>query len=291
MRKPLPPLNWLRSFEAAARHLSFTGAAVELNITQSAVSQQVKCLEHYLGQPMFLRKPRRLELTDGGRNFLRSVEDAFQSLRHGTAAFLGRNDEVALEVKANTAFSVLWLMPRIGDFLQRHPWVELDLSATFWPSEFATSHASVLIRYGRDDFEGAAGTPLAAQSMYPICAPQLLESLREPADLDGQVLLRINGIDDWDYWARGAGLPAPHGRGQHHLMTYVLTSSMAAQGLGVALGHDVVSGGQIASGELVAPFDIRVPMRDNYYLVTPRPKALNEAARVFCDWLLGEFGG
>lgn len=285
MRKGLPPLNWLRSFEAAARHLSFTGAAAELHITQSAVSQQVKGLEHYLGQAVFLRKARGLALTDAGRDFLPTVTEAFKLLRTGTEAFHGRDPGTVLEVKANTSFANLWLVPRLGEFLAQHPWVHLDLTSAFWATEFSTSSAGVLVRYGRGDWDGGAGTQLGTQMVFPVCSPELATQLREPADLQEQTLLSVRGTDDWDYWAAAHQLPSPQGRVEHFLMSFVFSIDMARRGLGVALGHEVICGELIERGELVAPFELRTPSRDNYYLITPRPKQMNEAARTFAEWL------
>ncbi len=287
----LPPLNWLRSFEAAARRLSFTAAAEELNVTQSAVSQQIKLLEHHLGQALFLRRPRSLRLSDAGRNYLPSVASAFKILTDGTEMFLTPQRETTLEVKANSAFTVFWLLPRIGDFLAAEPWIRLNLSTTLWTADFAGSSASVEIRYGRGTWDGEPGERLLADRTYPVCAPEAAARLRDPRDLAGETLIHVTHLaDGWDHWAEAQGLAALKRRGGHYVNTFVASLDMAGRGLGVALGHDTLCAGLIARGTLAVPFDMAVPAQDNYYIFVPDRGAMNEAARAFRDWVLGQFG-
>ena len=287
----LPPLNWLRSFEAAARRLSFTAAAEELNITQSAVSQQVKLLEHHLGQALFLRRPRSLRLTDAGRNYLPSVASAFKILTDGTEMFLTPQRETTLEVKANSAFTVFWLLPRIGDFLAAEPWVRLNLSTALWTADFAGSQASVEIRYGRGEWDGEPGERLLADRTYPVCAPEVAARLVRPRDLVEETLVHVTHLaDSWDHWAEAQGLAALGRQAGHYVNTFVASLDMAKRGLGVALGHDTLSAGLIEQGDLAVPFDLGVPAQDNYYLVVPDRGEMNEAARSFRDWVLGQFG-
>ena len=287
--RPLPPLNWLRSFEAAARHLSFTAAAEELHITQSAVSQQVKLLEQFLGEPLFLRRPRSLQLTDAARHYLPSVTTAFTLIADGTKAFFGPQQETALEIKSNTAFSVFWLMPRIGDFLAAYPWVRVNLSTALWTTDFAGSSASVEIRYGRGEWEGDTGERLTEERLYPVCAPALAERIETPEDLADEMPIHVSQLSDsWDYWADSLGLAGLRGRDGHYLNTFVLSLEMARRGLGVALGHDAVCRDLIARGALAAPLDLTVPARDNYYLLLPDRGSATEAARAFRDWMLAQ---
>ena len=287
--RPLPPLNWLRSFEAAARHLSFTAAAEELHITQSAVSQQVKLLEQFLGEPLFLRRPRSLQLTDAARHYLPSVTTAFTLIADGTKAFFGPLQETALEIKSNTAFSVFWLMPRIGDFLAAYPWVRVNLSTALWTTDFAGSSASVEIRYGRGEWEGDTGERLTEERLYPVCAPALAERIETPEDLADEMPIHVSQLSDsWDYWADSLGLADLRGRDGHYLNTFVLSLEMARRGLGVALGHDAVCRDLIARGALAAPLDLTVPARDNYYLLLPDRGSATEAARAFRDWMLAQ---
>ena len=288
--RALPPLNWLRSFEAAARHMSFTAAAEELNITQSAVSQQVKLLEQFLGEPLFLRRPRSLQLTDAARHYLPSVSTAFTLIADGTKAFFGPQQETALEIKSNTAFSVFWLMPRIGDFLAAYPWVRGNLSTALWTTDFAGSSASVEIRYGRGEWEGETGERLTEEKLYPVCAPAVADRIASPEDLAEETLIHVSQLSDsWDYWAESLGFGFLKERDGHFLNTFVLSLEMAKRGLGIGLGHDALCRDLIARGKLAAPLDLTVPARDNYYLLLPNRGSATEAARAFRDWMLSQF--
>ena len=290
MTPRLPPLQWLRSFEAAARCLSFTAAAEQLHLTQSAVSQQVKQLEGFLGQPLFLRGARSLQLTDAGRHYLPTVTAAFRVLAEGTEGFLTPWRETSLEIKSNTAFSVFWLMPRIGDFLAAHPAVRLHISTALWTSDFAGSSASVEIRYGPGEWAPEQGERLSDDTTFPVCAPALAARLRDPADLAGETLLHVTQITDhWESWAAGRGLNTPRGRDAHYFETFLLALDMARRGLGVALGHDTLCCDLIERGELVVPFDLPVPARDNYTVVVPDRGPTNAAAQAFRDWLVRAF--
>lgn len=293
MAKRLPPLQWLRSFESAARHLSFTTAAEELGITQSAVSQQIKALEQFLGEPLFLRRPRSLLLTDAGRTYLPTVTDAFAVLAEGTSAFLGGRPEQAVEIKANTAFSVMWLAPRVDDFLARHPEVQLLLSTAMWEADYTGGYGSVEIRYRVVDAGGGTrGDLLASPKVFPVAAPEVAARLDAPADLEAETMLRIAGLaHDWEHWLRAAGHPEIRGRRSHSFNTYVLSLGLARAGKGVAIAHDILVADALADGTLVAPFADVAPVATptGYYLTAPRRGELNTAARAFCDWLREQF--
>ena len=287
VEKRLPPLNWLRSFEASARHLSFTGAATELNITQSAVSQQVRLLENFLGEGLFRRRARGLDLTDAGKTYLPSITEAFGILEQGTQTFLNPGIKSNLEIKANTAFSVLWLAPRIPQFLSEHPDMGLTLSTVLWPSDYGLSVTVVEIRYGHGEWDGQKGERLTNEHIYPVCSPAVAERLSSPEDLSKVPLIHIYGLtEDWSFWFKHAGVAfTPSGAG-HAVNTFVLSLQLARNGLGVALGHDLVAGDLIESGELVVPFDIRVPARDGYYLLQPAATTEDSNTAIFRRWLL-----
>lgn len=282
----LPPLNWLRSFEAAARHLSFTAAAAELHITQSAVSQQVRHLEGFLGQPLFFRGPRSLQLSDAGRRYLPSVENAFAVLAAGTSPFLAPTQPNQLDIKANFAFTLFWLTPRLPAFLARHPEIKVNLATALWPSDFSGVPSSVEIRYGRGTWQGVTSEPLFADHLTPVCAPAVAARLGEPADLKGETLLHGTAMaDSWDYWAKATGLPGLRKRGGHYVNAIAPLLEMAKRGLGVALGSLILCRGLIAQGELAAPFELTVPAQDSYHLILPERQA-SPHAEAFRAWLL-----
>ena len=286
MRKKLPPLNWLRAFETAARHLSFTNAAEELHITQSAVSKQVKLLEHYLEQPLFLRGRRGLTLTEAGRNYLPTVIHAFQFLEQGTHNFLGYSRGEPLRVKANFGFAIFWLCHHLDDFLDRHPDVVVSVSTALWDQDFASAQADVEIRYGRGEWEGEKGHRLTDEVLVPVCAPAVAKRLRKPADLAGERILHLTGFDDgWNYWAEQAGLTSLVGIESHSFSTFVLTLNLLRNGTGVSVAHETLITDLLARGELVVPFDIPVPARDTYYLLMPHRDYANAAAKLFAAWL------
>ena len=286
MRQRLPPLQWLRSFEAAARHMSFTLAAGELGVKQSAVSQQVKALEHYLDQALFLRRPRSLELTDAGRHYLPTVREAFSVLEEGTSWFLGHDPDRVVEVKANTAFSVLWLAPRLGDFFRACPEVEVNLSTAMWDADFTGGYGSVEIRFGRGEWGHESDQVLSRASIFPVAAPSLAERIAALDDLRGETLLHIGRTTyDWERWLEAMGEPALTGRNAHYFNTYVMSLDLARRGLGVAMAHDILVSDLIRRGELVRLFDQAVPVREAYYLFGPRHGAMSRAAEAFCAWL------
>ncbi len=286
----LPPLNWLRSFEASARHLSFTAAGEELHITQSAVSQQVKLLENFVGKALFLRRPRRLQLTDAARNYLPAVTNAFQVLRDGTAPFLSPTEGRVVEVKANMAFSVYWLMPHLEDFIRTYPNITVQLSTALSNQDFAGADSGVEIRYGRGEWGDLKGLRLKEEHIYPVCSPILAETLSSPEDLDGKHLLHVIHLaDGWEAWADkigGDGLDVSKG---HHFDTFALAYNMAERGLGVTLGRDTLCEDMLSRGVLVKPFEAPVPALDNYYLVLPSGEQSTDEAIVFHNWILEQF--
>ena len=170
---PLPPLNWLRAFEAAARHLSFTQAAAELNVTQSAVSQHVRSLEAFLGRELFIRRTRALHLTEAGANYLPTIREAFGLLASGTRAFRGGDRGRSLLVQCNLAFSVFWLVPRLAGLLEAHPWLLLNLTTPIWDPERSARSTEMEIRYGRPGEMSDAATRLAYDHYYPVCRPRV----------------------------------------------------------------------------------------------------------------------
>ena len=289
MHGRLPPLNWLRSFEAAARRLSFTAAGEELHITQSAVSQQVRNLEGLLGRPLFLRGPRSLQLTEAGRRYLPTVENAFELLAQGTGEFLAPKEENLLDIRANFAFTLFWLTPRLDGFLARHPGLRIHLSAALWQSDFAGTPASVEIRYGRGQWEGVWSERLIADRIAPVCAPALAARLAMPHDLANETLLHmISAGDSWDYWGREAGCPAVRRRDGHFVNAIAPLMELAKRGQGVALGYEALSTDLLTRGDLALPFDLWVPAQDNYYVVIANRDQASPAALAFRDWIFAQ---
>lgn len=283
----LPPVQWLRSFEAAARHLSFTQAASELHVTQSSVSQQVKLLENHLGESLFIRRVRSLELSEAGRLYLPWVQQAFETLEQGTRMFTGKNHRKSVTVRANIAFITFWLAPRLAGFCQQHPDIQISLTTMIWQREYGLGEEDhVEIRFGKGDWQSEHIYALPSQVCFPVCTPEIASQLLNPADIFNFTRWETQGsADRWESWLSYAGYEAQGSQPVHSTSTFVVSMDMARRGLGIALGHPLVCADLLASGELVKPFDIDMPMEENYYLLSPTDNRGNASGRRFCDWV------
>jgi len=199
----LPPLTWLRAFEAAERHLSFTQAAVELNLTQSAVSQHVRSLEAFLGRELFIRRTRALQLTEAGSSYLPTVREAFDLLARGTRSFTGGDPGQTLIVQCNMAFSVFWLAPRLHRLHVACPWLVLNIVTTIWDPEHHARNAGVEIRFGRPGDMSEHARRLTRDRFYPVCCPGFVDG---PGRLDTAHLFDCSGVmGTWETWSRSQG--------------------------------------------------------------------------------------
>ncbi len=289
----LPPLNWLRAFEASARALSFTDAAQELHMTQSAVSQQIKSLEAAIGRQLFHRRARGLELTDIGRGYLPTVQAAFNTLEEGTAVLTGRAAPEVLELHSNISFATYWLTPRLHRFLTENPWVQLDVATSIWPSEKPRNLAAVEIVLGLGKWEGRAGQRLTRDTIFPVCTPAVARRIHDVDDLLQQHLFGLPGtLQTWDNWLAGLiGHRKFEPPRTHLVSTWALSMQWALEGLGVTLAHDTVANDLIASGRLVRVLDYALPMKEAYYLISPEGSLINPAAKAFKAWLMREMKG
>lgn len=284
MKNSLPPLGWLRTFEAAARHLSFTGAANDLNMTQSAVSQQIKGLESHLGKPLFHRRPRALELTPTGSTYLPVVREAFRTLRIGTRAISGPQQNV-VQVQSNISFAVQWLSPRLGRFYDAHPDVLLNISTEIWEPRDMAEGADVEIRFSLRLADTVRAELLHRDHYYPVCAPGYEVTLE---DLHRHRLFDCaNLMANFPAWAEDRGLPWPNPP-VTYTTTYMACLPAVAAGAGVGMAHDIMVADLIQQGRLVAPFDHRVPVPEAYYLLTSAQAEQSPSARAFADWLRAE---
>ena len=210
MATRLPPLNALRTFEAAARHLSFTKAADELFVTQAAVSHQIRTLEEHLGTVLFRRMNRSLMLTDEGQALLPAVREAFDLLSAGVRRVQDLCSGGALTISTTPSFAASWLVGRLARFQALHPEIELQLSATARLVDFAREDIDCGIRYGMGDWPGLISQRLFQTALVPVCSPLLLNGanpLRRPDDLAQHTLLHaLDDPDDWRLWLRAAGV-------------------------------------------------------------------------------------
>lgn len=290
MPRPLPPLNSLRAFEAAARLRSFTKAAEELHVTQTAISHQIRKLEDELGQRLFVRVPGAVHLTAEAQTYLTAVHDAFEELRDATARLRGAGEDRALRLSATPSFASKWLVPRLAGFQAAHPEIAVEVSTSLALVDFRAGEADLAIRYGRGQWPGLRATWLLAEDIFPVCAPALLHGmppLRVPADLAQHRLLSVSTYrDEWALWLTAAGLPPVLADRALSFDMPLLAYQAAMDGMGVALGHTPLVEADIAAGRLVAPFAMSLPSEMGFYFVVPEATADRPDIAALRDWLL-----
>ncbi len=306
----LPPLNALRVFEAAARHLSFKDAAHELSITQAAVSHQVKSLEEFLGVELFRRAGRGVQLTEAARACLPKLREGFDALAAAVETIRERGQETELMITAPPVFTARWLMPRLAGFSKREPKIEvrvvasskmvdagaLDSAALMNGIDLRSEASGVEIHLGAGDYPGYRADKLFEVAMTVVASPDLVKGdppLRAPADLARQTLLHDDAMDTvaagnaWRKWLEAAGVQ-DQVNGVHgpHFSSNILSLEAASQRLGVALALRPLVDADLKSGRLCAPFDVEVRPRSSYYLVCPEVIAERPAIAAFRKWLL-----
>jgi LysR family transcriptional regulator of beta-lactamase len=282
------PLNALRAFEASARHLSFTRAASELNVTQTAVAAQVKNLEGRLGVPLFRRLPRGLALTDEGLALLPMLSDSFTRLGTIFEQFRGGKYREPLTVAVVATFAVGWLMPRLAAFQDAHPFVDLRLATHNNKVDLAGEGLDYAIRFGDGAWHGTQAEPLLDAPMAPVCSPAVARRLASPEDLGRETLLRSFRSDEWQRWFAAAGVRAapPVLRGPVFDSSLALAAAAAA-GAGVALLPTAMFQHDLRQQRLVQPFGVEVPL-GRYWLTRLQSKAPTPAMAQFRDWLLAQ---
>ncbi len=302
----LPPLNALRVFEAAARHLSFKEAAAELSITQAAVSHQVKTLEEYLGVELFRRAGRGVQLTEAARAALPRLRDGFDALAAAVETIRERGEETDLQITAPPVFTARWLMPRLADFSRREPRIDarvvasskmvdagaLDSAALVSHLDLREDSSGVEIHLGSGDYPGYRADRLFNVTTTAVAHPDLIKS-GNPADLAHHTLLHDDAMDlvahgsAWQKWLEAAGVENEvDGSRGPHFSSNILSLEAASQRLGVALALRPLVDADIASQRLTAPFNVELRPQSAYYLVCPEVIADRQAVSAFRKWLL-----
>lgn len=288
MSRKIPPLNALRAFEAAARHLSFTRASEELFVTQAAVSHQIKALEADLGVSLFRRITRGVLLTEAGQTYLPVLRDAFDAIAEATARVRADEESGLLTVTTTPSFAARWLVPRLGGFYADHPEIDVRLYPSIELIDFARDDVDVAVRFGGGDWPGVRAEHLLCLDMFPVCSPALLEGphpLRTPADLSNHTLLHEDVREDWRRWLLAAGIEGvDFARGPMFHDTSLLLQAAVA-GLGVAIAHSALVNDDLAAGRLVRPFETRLATDVGFYVVCPEGTVARPKVRAFCDWL------
>lgn len=289
MSRRLPPLNSLKAFEAAARHLSFTRAADELFVTQAAVSHQIKALEEFLGIKLFLRKNRSLLLTEEGQGYYLDIKDIFSSLQDATQRLLARGAKGAITVALPPSFAIQWLVPRIHKFSAQYPDIDVRIKAVDFDEGHLTDDVDVAIYYGRGKWPGLQADKLHTEYLTPICSPLLFQSdkpLDTLDDLRYHQLLHDASREPWKNWIREfnvLGVNVNQGPIFSHSM---LVLQAAALGQGIALGHSVLARPEIQAGRLICPFDEKLITKNAYYVVCHESQAELGKIATFRDWVL-----
>lgn len=310
----LPPLNALRAFEAAARHLSFKKAGDELAVTPTAISHQLRSLEDYLGFALFRRLTRAIELTDEGRAMLPKVREGLECFAAAIENTRRRETAGRLLIASPPAFASRWLIRRLPEFSLRYPEIRLHMSASLSTIDSRDAagasgmegldvredETSLAIRFGRGNYTGCRVDRLFSPVYTPVCSPILLKGKRPlvtPQDLAKQVLLHDDTIPElmdrptWAEWMREAGLSGLDPDAGMHFSDPSLVLSAAIDGVGVALASKVLIDAELTEGRLVAPFDTVIRRPQAYFLVAPEAVAERPVVRVFREWLLAEVAG
>jgi LysR family glycine cleavage system transcriptional activator len=294
MNRRLPPLNGVRAFEAAGRHLSFTRAAEELNVTQSAVSHQIKALEERLGVPLFRRMNRALLLTDAGQIYFPVVRDALDLLAAATDRLRAYDASDALTVSVLPSFAARWLVPRLKRFRAIHPEIDVRLQASENRTDFIRENVDVGLRYGTGNYPGLTVVKILHEDVFPVCSPALLDEehpLKTPSDLRFHTLLH-DMMDatcpEWSDWLKAAGVEGFDATRGPLFSDSSMLIQAAVDGQGVALGRSALAADDLAAGRLVKPFDLSFAPDRAYYLVCPPANADRPNVVAFRDWLLEE---
>lgn len=289
----LPPLNPLRAFESAARHMSIRRAAEEMRVTPGAVSRQVKVLEEYLGIPLFRRSPCEIALTADGEQYFLAISSHLESLAEATRTLVGRTGQEIVRIRSYTTFCGKWLIPRIPSFDAQNPRTELRLATSLEPVDFDRENVDAAIRLGDGNFSSLQVDRLFDNELVPLCSARFADvnRLREPKDLRHVRLLHTMARpDDWRIWVEAAGINGiVDTYAGSKLASSILAYHAAIEGQGVMMAQKALFREDIANGVLVQPFGPTVSRGDfTYYLVFPRNRLRNPALRRFRQWLLDQ---
>ncbi len=290
----LPPLNALRAFEAAARHLSMKEAAEELSVTPGAVSQLVRGLEARLGIQLFRRGNRSLVLTEAGQSYFAPIRHAFRQIGEATRRLRALPNAGVLTVSAPPAFAASWLVPRLGRFRARHGDIEINIATTRGLANFVADGVDVAIRHGLGRYPGLHCDRIASIAMIPVCSPRFLATMArrpsQPADLLDQPLLHDAERQDWALWFQAQGV-ADVGQAASSGISFddqMLLIRAAASHQGIALVTETLARPELEQGGLVRALNVAWPQEFAYWLVCPRATADQPKIVAFRGWLLAE---
>jgi len=289
MVRRLPPLNSLKSFEAAGRRLSFTRAAQERNVTQAAVSHQIKVIEEYLGVTLFVRTPRKLVLTEQGKTLLPDVIEAFDKVSNAIGAIKQEPSSKMISVRLAPSFAAKWLSPRLKYFWLQYPEIDLCLYHAHPAVDFDREEIDIAVTYGKGDWPGLVVDQILSLDFFPVCTPAFMSNDKPLSDIDNlryYSLLHDANYECWADWLKLANIDEINAsKGTIIDDTNVLIQA-AVDGQGVALGSTTFVQDLLDSGKLIKPFDITLVNEFAYYIVCPETHLHNTSVQAFKNWLL-----
>jgi LysR family glycine cleavage system transcriptional activator len=289
----LPPLTTLPAFAAAARRLSFSRAADELNLTHGAVSRAIRHLEDRLGVQLFERGPRSVRLTPVGAAYAAEIGAALDRIALATGTIAAHAAGV-LNVSTSDGFAGRWLVPRLHRFHRAHPDIDVRISTSGILANFARDGIDIAVRYGGGRYDGLVSEFLLDEEVFPVCSPRLLEGehpLRAPRDLRHHTLIHDGFPIGWATWLQRAGIDDIDPDRGVRLDSATFAVEAAVHGDGVVLGRSALVADDLAAGRLVRPFDLAVRAASEYYVVYPSGALRQRKVRAFRDWLLAEVAG
>jgi DNA-binding transcriptional LysR family regulator len=283
----LPPLIWLRAFEASARHLSFTLAAEELNLTQAAISQQIRKLEARLGAPLFHRRQRGVVLTPQGSAYLPHIQSAFAGLSRSTQALFGRRSSHTVTLLSPISFTALWLSPRFAAMRHETEGMSLDITTMHTPDAYDASKAVFDIRFGLGDWPNRTAYRLTTERLTPVAAPLALgpRSRRKLGYWERLPLITVHGAREmWPDWFALAGLP-PKSTSQYRFDSFVAALAAAEAGAGILLGSRPLVDGALRRKTLVTLSDLELQSSAGHFLTHAAGRQLSPAQAAFLAWI------
>lgn len=287
----LPPITWLKAFDAAARHASFSAAADELALTPAAVSQQIRLLEHYLGVQLFLRQPRGVALTDVGQAYAQPVDKSFSDLRAATAGLFADATDRTVRVRASISYATLVLAPRLAAFRNAHPEIDIQLSTTVWGDRHDDAAVDVDIRYGTGGWDDGTVWHLGDQSAGIVCHPAFAETFGDGLSIEAVYrapTVHIIGSEaEWSRMAAHLGLDLDPPKSWMKADSSLVALQMVAGGSAFAIVMEIFSKPFVDQGLLVDPFGHSLPLDQSFYLVVAERAARREGVDTFCRWLAG----
>ena len=299
--RALPPLDFLRGFEAAARHLSFTKAAAELFLTQSAVSRQIQALEEFVGVPLFERRHKSLALTEAGQIYLRTVAPALDQLRDATRRLRETRTGHVLTVTTTVSFASMWLVPRLARFRKKHPGLDVRITATHDVLDMEREGIDLAIRDSAVNRAPPGAVLLVGEHLAAVCSPGYLKESRaarkpltKPEDLRHHVLLYLHDPTgrwpwlSWAGWAEAMKIEELHPASTIGFGQYDQVIQGAIHGQGIALGRMSLAVGLLKEKQLVALFGRRQQLARAFYAVYAQGASARPAARQFVDWVREE---